>query len=73
MSTCTHLSMTNHHVTRVSSAPGLLTRIGAVLRTWRERHEQRNELTHWSERDIHDAGLSRGDVLYEASKPFWRA
>ena len=73
MSTCTHPSMTNHHVTRVSSAPGLLTRIGAVLRTWRERHEQRNELTHWSERDIHDAGLSRGDVLYEASKPFWRA
>jgi hypothetical protein len=31
------------------------------------------ELTHWSERDLHDAGLSWSDVVYEAQKPFWRA
>jgi uncharacterized protein YjiS (DUF1127 family) len=73
MSTVTHPSMTNHHASSVSSSAGLLSRIGEVLHTWRERHEQRSELTRWSERDIHDAGLSRGDVLYEASKPFWRA
>lgn len=73
MSTCTNPLMTNHHVAAASSMADLLTRIGAVLHTWRERHEQRNELTYWSERDIRDAGLSRGDVLYEASKPFWRA
>ena len=73
MSTVTHPSMTNHHAVRVSSSTGLLSRIGGVLRTWHERHEQRSELTQWSARDIHDAGLSRGDVLYEASKPFWRA
>lgn len=73
MSTITHPSMTNNHVTGIAAAAGLLNRLGAVLRTWRERYTQRSELTQWSERDIRDAGLSRGDVLYEASKPFWRA
>jgi uncharacterized protein YjiS (DUF1127 family) len=73
MSTVTHPSMTNNHATGFASATGLLSRLGAVLRTWRERHAQRSELNQWSERDICDAGLSRGDVLYEASKPFWRA
>ena len=73
MSTCTQPSMTNLHVQSVLSRPGLLTRIGAVLHVWRERYEQRNELVQWSERDIRDAGLAPGDVIYEASKPFWRA
>ncbi|MDB5620801.1 DUF1127 domain-containing protein [Tardiphaga sp.] len=67
MSTCTHQSMTNHH------APGVLAEAVELLHTWRERMQQRRELTQWSERDIRDAGMSKGDVLYEASKPFWRA
>ena len=69
MSTCTHPSMTNHHV----ADAGVLFRIGTVLHIWRERQQQRRELAHWSERDIRDAGLSQGEVLYEAGKPFWRA
>ncbi|KZD22116.1 hypothetical protein A4A58_08570 [Tardiphaga robiniae] len=67
MSTCTRESMTNHH------APLSLAAIAETFDVWRERAHQRRELVHWSERDIHDAGLSVGDVMAEASKPFWRA
>ena len=73
MSTCTHESMTNHHVPAAFGGPGVVARIGNTLLTWRERLQQRRELAQWSERDIHDAGLSLGEVLYEAGKPFWRA
>jgi uncharacterized protein YjiS (DUF1127 family) len=67
MSTCTHESMTNHHGT------GLFARLGETLHTWRERQQQRRELARWSERDLHDVGLSRSDIVFEAEKPFWRA
>jgi uncharacterized protein YjiS (DUF1127 family) len=59
--------MTNHHGT------GFFTQIGETLRTWRTRREQRLELARWNERDLHDVGLSRSDIAYEAEKPFWRA
>ena len=73
MSTCTHESMTNHHVANALGGLGIVARIGSTLHLWRERMQQRRELAQWSERDIRDAGLSRGDVLYEAGKPFWQA
>jgi uncharacterized protein YjiS (DUF1127 family) len=59
--------MTSHH------AHGALHQIAETFRLWRERMHQRRELTQWTERDMHDAGLSRGEVLFEAGKPFWRA
>jgi uncharacterized protein YjiS (DUF1127 family) len=67
MSTCTHESMTNHHV------PGLLSQLSDTLHVWRQRYQARQELAHWTERDLHDIGLSSSDVAYEAEKPFWRA
>jgi uncharacterized protein YjiS (DUF1127 family) len=67
MSTCTHESMTNHHGT------GLFSQISETIHTWRERQQQRRELARWSERDLHDVGLSRSDIVFEAEKPFWRA
>ena len=67
MSTLTHESMSNHH------GSGLWARIGETLHVWRHRQQQRRELTHWTERDLHDVGLSWSDVAYEAEKPFWRA
>ena len=27
----------------------------------------------WSDRDLHDVGLSWSDIVREAEKPFWRA
>ena len=67
MSTCTQQTMTNHHVN------GLWTNLGETLHVWRERYRTRRELAHWSDRDLHDVGLSWSDVVHEAEKPFWRA
>jgi uncharacterized protein YjiS (DUF1127 family) len=59
--------MTNHHDT------GLFAQLSDTFHTWRDRARQRRELAQWSERDLHDVGLSRSDVAHEAEKPFWRA
>jgi len=67
MSSFTHESMINSH------GPSLFTRIAETLHIWRRRQLQRRELTHWSERELHDVGLSWSDVVHEAEKPFWRA
>ena len=67
MSIYSHQSMTNHHST------GFLAQLGETLHVWRNRLRQRRELTHWTDRDLHDVGLSWSDVVREAEKPFWRA
>lgn len=58
--------MTNHH-------EGALARISDTIHVWRERRHARRELARFTERDLHDVGLSWGDALYEADKPFWQA
>jgi uncharacterized protein YjiS (DUF1127 family) len=67
MSSCTHESMTNHHV------PGVWSALNDTFHLWRQRYSARRELARWSDRDLHDIGVSRSDVIYEADKPFWRA
>ena len=67
MSTCSHESMINHH------ASGILAQINETFHVWRERVRSRRELAQWSERDLHDVGVSRSDIASEAEKPFWRA
>jgi uncharacterized protein YjiS (DUF1127 family) len=67
MSTCSHESMINHHEL------GLLGQVGETLHVWRDRMRQRRELTQWTDRDLHDVGLSWSDVAHETEKPFWRA
>jgi len=59
--------MINHH------APGIFAQLGETLHVWRQRYEARRELSNWTERDLHDIGLSSSDVIHEVSKPFWRA
>ena len=60
-------SMINHH------GQGLLTQLGETLQVWRQRYQSRRELAKWSDRELHDIGISWSDVAYEAEKPFWRA
>ena len=67
MSTYTHKSMINHHGT------GFLTRLAETLHVWRQRYQSRRELAKWSDRELHDIGMSWSDVAHEADKPFWRA
>ena len=45
----------------------------AVLREWRQRSLERAQLALLDERMLRDIGVSRGDVLREVNKPFWRA
>jgi uncharacterized protein YjiS (DUF1127 family) len=67
MSTCSHQQMINHHDS------GLLNQLSETFHIWRQRYRQRRELTQWTDRDLHDVGLSWSDVVREAEKPFWRA
>jgi uncharacterized protein YjiS (DUF1127 family) len=67
MSTFTHESMINHH------GRSLLSQVAETLHVWRQRYESRRELSHWSDRELQDIGVSSSDAIYEASKPFWRA
>jgi uncharacterized protein YjiS (DUF1127 family) len=67
MSILTHQSMTNLH--RV----GLWAQLGETFHVWRDRQRQRRELAQWTDRDLHDIGLSWSDIAHEAEKPFWRA
>ena len=39
---------------------------------WRERSRQRRALLRLDDRMLCDIGLSRADLEYEVSKPFWR-
>jgi len=59
--------MVSHH------EPGLLAQLGETIQVWRDRQRQRRELTQWTDRDLHDVGLSWSDLVHEAEKPFWRA
>ena len=67
MSTFTLELMINDHGRRV------LAQLAETLHVWRQRYEARRELAQWSDRELHDIGLSSGDAIYEASKPFWQA
>jgi len=59
--------MTNHHAWMG------LSEIAATVSLWWHRRRQRRELAQWTERDLHDIGLSWAEMLAEADKPFWRA
>jgi uncharacterized protein YjiS (DUF1127 family) len=67
MSTFTHESMINHH------GQSFLSQLAELIHVWRQRAAARRELAQWSDRELHDIGVSHGDAIYETSKPFWRA
>jgi len=55
--------------------PALAARLRGLagrIRTWRERARQRRHLAGLNDHMLRDIGLTRGDVMAESSKPFWR-
>jgi uncharacterized protein YjiS (DUF1127 family) len=44
----------------------------ALLKTWRRRAYERQELMTMSDISLRDIGITRCDAMNEASKPFWR-
>ena len=67
MSSFSHETLTNHHHS------GVFAQVSDTLHVWRDRQRQRRELAQWTDRDLHDVGMSRSDVMFETEKPFWRA
>jgi uncharacterized protein YjiS (DUF1127 family) len=57
---------------RVAPQAGFLSHLLETVSLWYRRAHERQELARLSERDLHDLGLSRGDIYDELSKPFWR-
>ena len=49
-----------------------LRRTADLLLLWQERARQRRQLQNLNDRMLRDIGLTRGDVMAESSKPFWR-
>jgi uncharacterized protein YjiS (DUF1127 family) len=49
-----------------------LSHMLSLLLQWQERVQTRRQLRELDEHALHDIGLSRGEALYEAEKPFWR-
>jgi len=51
----------------------LVPAFAKTLHLLRQRYRDRQELARWTERDLHDIGVSRSDIAHELEKPFWRA
>ena len=47
-------------------------RVTRLLRLWRRRMAESDELRAMSDRELRDFGISRYDVEHEAKKAFWR-
>jgi uncharacterized protein YjiS (DUF1127 family) len=65
----------DHTLVRFGAPRGtqLLRSVLARLSEWRRRSEQRATLASMNDRMLKDVGISRGDAVREASKPFWQA
>jgi uncharacterized protein YjiS (DUF1127 family) len=76
MSSLTHTALRDYHPSyRAAGAatPSLLARAASTLRLWRKRIREKRALEMLDERDLHDFGASRADVVAELRRPFWRA
>jgi uncharacterized protein YjiS (DUF1127 family) len=56
-----------------SRSPSSLVQALALSRTWYQRARQRRQLASLDRGQLEDVGISQGDALMEAAKPFWKA
>ena len=48
----------------------LVPMFAETLQLWWQRYRDRRELARWTERDLHDIGVSCSDIAHELEKPF---
>jgi len=60
------------HFTSKAPLAGTYTAFNQILNTWRRRSRERQELAQLDRRTLRDLGLTEGQALFEANKPFWR-
>ncbi|HUC68238.1 MAG TPA: DUF1127 domain-containing protein [Stellaceae bacterium] len=49
-----------------------VTRLMAMLATWRRRARSRRALARFAAHELRDIGISEGERWHECAKPFWR-
>jgi len=66
--------MTTLSITQSVFTQPQLTAIKAMttLQRWMDRHSERKQLAQLDNHILQDLGLTRGQALAEASKPFWK-
>jgi uncharacterized protein YjiS (DUF1127 family) len=65
-------AMSRHHTT-ASAQPAKGLRIFRTIAAWHARASERHALAAMGHRELRDIGLSPGEALDEARKPFWAA
>lgn len=60
-----------HREAKPAPRPGLIARIVATLRVWRERRIARRALAEIDARSLRDIGIAPELVAYEIAQPFW--
>jgi uncharacterized protein YjiS (DUF1127 family) len=50
-----------------------IAHLDTLFRRWRKRVQERRLAAQFTDRDLWDVGLTRGDVYRELARPFWRA
>jgi len=58
--------------TGARSGRHMLSSLVRTIEIWLIRQQERQELSSLDDRLLDDIGMSRGDALWEAVKPFWR-
>ncbi|HEV7268376.1 MAG TPA: DUF1127 domain-containing protein [Falsiroseomonas sp.] len=61
----------SRHQTTASAQPTKGLRVFRTLATWHARAGERRALAALGHRDLRDIGLTPGEALAEANKPFW--
>jgi uncharacterized protein YjiS (DUF1127 family) len=51
----------------------LFVRLVRMIRLWRRRAYERQQLARFDDRALRDLALTRADAQNELAKPFWRA
>jgi uncharacterized protein YjiS (DUF1127 family) len=76
-----HIAFTDHAYGHglLSFAAPATRRVLHKLQGWAQRHRERADLARfldqsgtYIDRDLHDLGLTRSQLAFEAAKPFWR-
>ena len=66
--------MTTLSITQAAFTQPQITVIKAMttLQRWMDRHSERKQLAQLDDHILQDLGLTRGQAITEASKPFWK-
>lgn len=68
----THISV-QHNQAKAGFIARHWSEFAATVAVWHQRALERKALVQMTDRDLRDIGLSHGQAVFEANKPFWSA